>query len=211
MKEIRLIRHAESLANAGAATSTPKDIPLSGTGHDQARKLADSITDRPERIILSPYIRTHETARPLLIRFPDCPVETLSIQEFTYLAISRCRETTREQRRPMVEEYWNRSDPFYCDGDQAESLAELVGRACGFLRNIPGLEGELIFVFTHEQFIKTVIWEVLQMGPTIDAEMMAGFYKFSTSFAIPNTGVMKMFLDDGEFSLGRIDFSHLSQ
>lgn len=211
MKEIRLIRHAESLANAGAATSTPRDIPLSDRGHEQARMLADSITDRPERIILSPYIRTQETARPLLERFPDCPVETLPVQEFTYLAISRCRETTREQRRPMVEEYWNRSDPFYCDGDQAESLAELIGRASTFLRRTREMEGELIFVFTHEQFIKTVIWEVLRLNGRIDPEMMAGFYKFSTSFVVPNTAVMKMFPNDGEFTLRGIDSSHLTQ
>jgi 2,3-bisphosphoglycerate-dependent phosphoglycerate mutase len=204
VKEIRLVRHAESLANAGAATSTPKDIPLSEKGHEQARALADSIVDRPDRIVLSPYVRTQETARPLLTRFPDTPVETLSVQEFTYLAISRCRNTTREQRRPMVEEYWSRSDPFYCDGDQAESLAELIYRTRDFLRRLHEMDGELIFVFTHEQFIKAVIWEVLQLGPNIDAAFMAGFYKFSTSFTIPNAGVMKMLLEDGEFTLGRI-------
>ena len=210
MKEIRLIRHAESLANVGGTTSTPRDIPLSENGHAQAKLLADSITDRPERIALSPYIRTAETARPLIARFPDTPIETLAVQEFTYLAISRCRETTHEQRRPMVEEYWKRSDPFYCDGDQAESLADLVYRARDLLRRIQGMEGELIFVFTHEQFIKTVIWEVLQLGPNIDAAFMAGFYKFSTSFTIPNTAVLKMFIEDAEYRIGKIDSSHLT-
>lgn len=209
MKEIRLIRHAESVANAGGATSTPRDIPLSEKGHGQARALADSVTDRPERIILSHYIRTQETARPILTRFPDCPVETLSIQEFTYLAISRCRNSTYEQRKPMVEEYWARCDPEYSDGDQAESLAELIYRTRDFLRRIPEMEGELIFVFTHEYFIKAVMWEVLQLGPKIDAEFMAAFHEFSTSFSIPNTAVMKMILDDGEFKFRKIDSSHL--
>lgn len=210
MKEVRLIRHAESLANAGGATSTPRDIPLSDKGYLQARALADSIVDRPELIVLSPYIRTVETARPLLARFPDCPLETLPIQEFTYLAISRCRNTTYEQRKPMVEEYWSRCDPFYSDGDQAESLAELVNRARAFLRRVPDMEGELIFVFTHEQFIKTVMWEVSQPGHTIDGEFMAAFRTFSNSFAIPNTAVMKMMAgEDGEFTIGEIDTSHL--
>lgn len=210
MKEIRLIRHAESLANAGAATSTPRDIPLSEKGHVQARLLADSITDEPELIVLSPYVRTGETARPLLKRFPDCPVETLPIQEFTYLAISRCRNTTYEQRKPMVEEFWTRCDPFYSDGDQAESLAELVGRAKEFLRRIPEMPGELVFVFTHEQFIKTLMWVVLNLGEKLDAEFVTSFRNFSTSFAIPNTAVMKMLLRDGVLTLGRIDSSHLT-
>lgn len=210
MKEIRLIRHAESLANAGVATSTPKDIPLSEKGHQQARSLADSITDEPELIVLSPYIRTEETARPLLKRFPNCPVETLQIQEFTYLAISRCRNTTYEQRKPMVEEFWTRCDPYYSDGDQAESLAELVNRAQEFARRVPEMAGELIFVFTHEQFIKTLMWVVLNLGGKLNAEFVTDFRKFSTSFAIPNTAVMKMLLRDGALTLGRIDSSHLS-
>jgi broad specificity phosphatase PhoE len=211
VKEIRLIRHAESLANAGAATSTPKDIPLSEKGHAQAKMLAGSITDRPDRIVLSPYIRTRETARPILARFADCPVETLSVQEFTYLAITRCRNTTYEQRKPMVEEYWTRCDPEYSDGDQAESLAELIYRTRDFLRRLAEMEGELIFVFTHEYFIKAVIWEVLALGSNIDAGFMAAFRKFSTSFAIPNTAVMKMVLDECGFSLRKIDSSHLIQ
>ncbi len=210
MKEIRLIRHAESEANAGSVTSTPRDIPLSDKGHQQAKALADSIIDRPELIVLSPYVRTEETARPLLMRYPDCPVETLPIQEFTYLAISRCRETTHEQRKPMVEEYWNRCDPNYSDGDQAESLNELINRTRDFLRRIPEMEGELIFVFTHEQFIKTLIWEVLALGPKMTPEMMTAFRDFSRSFQIPNTAVMKMFAGENEFALGRIDSSHLS-
>jgi broad specificity phosphatase PhoE len=209
VKEIRLIRHAESIANAGGTTSTPRDIPLSDRGPLQAKALADSITDRPELMVLSPYVRTEETARPLLMRFPDCPVETLPIQEFTYLSISRCRNTTYEQRKPLVEEYWARCDPAYSDGGQAESLIELINRARAFLRRVPEMEGELIFVFTHEQFIKTVMWEVLQLGREIGPEFMTAFRKFSTSFAIPNTGVMKMLLDDGEYTIGKIDSSHL--
>lgn len=210
MKEIRLIRHAESHANAGGATSTPRDIPLSDKGHLQARVLADSFTERPELIVLSPYVRTGETARPLLTRFPACPVETLPIQEFTYLSISRCRNSTYEQRKPLVEEYWARCDPNYSDGDQAESLVELINRACAFLRRIQEMEGELIFAFTHEQFIKTVMWVVLQMGRETGPEFMTAFRKYSTSFVIPNTAVMKMFLDEGEYTVGKIDNSHLS-
>jgi broad specificity phosphatase PhoE len=211
VKEIRLIRHAESVANAGAATSTPRDIPLSEKGYRQANEFADSITDRPDRIILSPYVRALETARPIIARFPDCPVETLSVQEFTYLSISRCRNTTYEQRKPMVQEYWARCDPEYADGGQAESLAELIYRTRDFLRRVSEMEGELFFVFTHEYFIKAVIWEVLQLGTTIDPEFMGAFRRFSTSFAIPNTAVMKMVLEDGEFRLGKIDSSHLIQ
>ena len=58
MKDIWLIRHAESLANIGGVTSTPREIPLSDNGLRQADELADAINVRPDLIIVSPYART---------------------------------------------------------------------------------------------------------------------------------------------------------
>ena len=209
MKEVWLIRHAESLANAGAATSAPRDIPLSEKGFEQAKTLADSNLPRPELIVVSPYLRSPQTAAPLLNRFPDTPVEVLNVQEFTYLSISRCRNTTHEQRKPLVAEYWKRSDPNYCDGDQSESLAEFFRRAEDFLSQMKEISFELAFVFTHEQFIKALIWEVLHPDKICDERFMGEFQKFMISFAVPNTGVMKLRIEENEFYIGKIETAHL--
>jgi len=45
MKLVRLIRHAESSANAGLATAAPDSIPLTENGLHQARELAESIVE----------------------------------------------------------------------------------------------------------------------------------------------------------------------
>ena len=68
-KQILLIRHAESCANVGLKTSTPAEIPLTENGHEQARELAERIIEVPEIIITSPFIRTLQTAEPLLKKF----------------------------------------------------------------------------------------------------------------------------------------------
>jgi broad specificity phosphatase PhoE len=47
MKLVRLIRHAESAANAGLATTAPDSIPLTEKGQLQARAFADSFMSAP--------------------------------------------------------------------------------------------------------------------------------------------------------------------
>ena len=210
MKEIWLIRHAESMANIGAATSTPKDISLSEKGFYQAKHLAESIGLQPDLIIVSPYLRSQQTAAPVAGNFPQTPTEILTIQEFTYLSISRCRNTTSAQRKPFVEEFWKRGDPHFCDGEQAESLAEFFHRIENFLWQMRERNFELAFAFTHEQFIKALIWEVLHPEKVFDEKFMSEFQKFMVSFAVPNTAIMKLRIEEtGEFYIGKIETSHL--
>ena len=89
MKLVRLIRHAESAANAGLATTAPDSIPLTEKGQLQARAIADSITSAPDLIISSPFERAIATALPTTERFPHVPFETWPVEEFTYLSPNR--------------------------------------------------------------------------------------------------------------------------
>ena len=57
MKRIWLIRHGESIANAGEATQDHRNIPLSELGLKQAQSLALQIPRRPDLIVTSPYLR----------------------------------------------------------------------------------------------------------------------------------------------------------
>ncbi len=70
-------------------------------------------------------------------------------------------------------------------------------------------EFELAFVFTHEQFIKCLIWQAMALVPDITNAAMRSFQKFMTSFSIPNVGIVRVKIDDdGQFYFGRIDASH---
>jgi len=209
MKDLWLIRHAESLANIGESTSTPREIPLSNKGLEQADRLANSIGERPDLIVLSPYARARQTAEPFFELYPDARSETLNIQEFTYLSVSRCRGTTPGQRKPWVDEFWQRADPNYCDGDQSESFTEFIGRCDKFAWQVREREFGLAFVFTHGQFIQGLLWNLMRFGRELTSESMKSFHGFMASFSIPNTAIIRAKIDnDGSFYFGKIDTSN---
>src|SRR5580765_1338522 len=186
MRDIWLIRHAESMANVGAATPTPAEIPLTDKGFCQANELARSLPLRPDAVVVSPFVRTLQTAEPFLQRFDDMPVETLNVQEFTYLSTARTNGTTYEQRKPLVAEFWNRNDPLYADGGVAESFAEFIGRVDRYLNYARETQAQVTFVFTHEQFIKAAMYRVYFENSPVDGKFMSGFCQFMNSFKIPN-------------------------
>jgi broad specificity phosphatase PhoE len=63
---------------------------------------------------------------------------------------------TAQQRRPMVETYWDRGDHTYVDGPGAESFADLVTRVVQFHNRLNG-HGGFTVVVRHEQFFRTYI------------------------------------------------------
>ena len=65
MKNVRLIRHGESAANAGEPTRDHASIPLTAKGLEQARAVAQSITSAPGLILASPFLRAQATALAL--------------------------------------------------------------------------------------------------------------------------------------------------
>lgn len=158
MKHVLLIRHSESTANVGFKTSTPRDIELTDIGHKQALALADEIHQKPDLIVTSSYIRTLQTASPLMSRFPNTTHEQWSVHEFTYLSPIRCHNTTTEQRVPLAMDYWNRCDPYYRDGDGAESFADFIDRVQSARINIQQRPEEFIILFSHCLFINALQW-----------------------------------------------------
>lgn len=64
MKSIYFIRHGESVANAGGVTMRHDLIPLSEIGLAQAQTIPDKLQIEPSLILVSNFIRTHQTAKP---------------------------------------------------------------------------------------------------------------------------------------------------
>lgn len=162
-KQILFVRHAESHANVGLKTSNPAKIELTENGFHQARQLADSIQDAPDLIVTSPFVRTYQTAAPLLEKFPHVEHQQWPIHEFTYLSPLRCHLTTMEQRIPLATAYWDRCDPQYRDGDGAESFSDFIRRTQQTLARLSQRPEGRILLFSHMLFISALNW--LQTRP----------------------------------------------
>lgn len=183
---VRLIRHAESSANAGLATGDPALIPLTDAGTLQAKIVAESFRRAPDLIITSPFLRAEATARATSKAFPGVPVQTWAIQEFTYLSPSRCANTTTAARRTWVEAYWDMADPDFCDGPGAETFRNLVQRAQAFLSDLAACRQEHIAVFSHGQFINAVAWLLQEKPVRIDRQGVLDFRVFDEDNPIAN-------------------------
>ncbi|RZS34251.1 broad specificity phosphatase PhoE [Herbihabitans rhizosphaerae] len=192
-----LIRHAESVANAGAATDDPSGIPVTERGEAQADHLANAIPRPPALIVTSPYVRTKLTARPTLARFPDVTHQEWPVEEFTYLQSLHGQSTTVAQRRPMVEEYWQRADPSHVDGPGAESFAGLLRRADAFLHRLRQCASGPVAVFTHGMFIRAVLWALMTGTASPTAGEMRLFRSFVVTYELPNTAIVHLRLDAG--------------
>jgi broad specificity phosphatase PhoE len=193
-KHIRLIRHAQSIANAGHPTTDHSTIELSVTGILQAAKLAHAIETAPDLLVLSKYSRTNQTAKPLMEKFKDCHVEVWPmVHEMNNLAPERCVNMTATERQPMAEAYWKTCDPDYLDGKGAETFHAFMERVNLFLEKIKQREEDNIIVVTHGRFMQAVVSRILQGdGFQNNKAFMKGFSQFFPIYFIPNCGVIDL-------------------
>lgn len=206
MREIYWVRHAQSTANAGERTDGTKAIILSALGQEQANELARSWSIRPGMIVVSPYVRTHQTAIPLTRKFEGVPAEEWPIHEFTYLSMSMGRGTTATERFQLAKPYWERMDPFADLGEGSESYASFHTRIAACLARAIAFRGTgPLMVFTHNR----VLCQLLQLvvnPPTDVHEGMRRMHGMCTigKFEIPNCGVLRMTVDDRDaLTIGR--------
>ena len=196
MLTVHFVRHGESAANAGNATSDPALIPLTDRGWDQARAVAESFEQAPSLIVTSPFERAMDTALPTIQKFPGCPVEIWAVEEFTYLSPARCADTTAAERKPWVEAYWNSADPDYEDWPGTESFSHLIKRARSVLSRLNGMTGTVV-IFGHGQFMQAVRWLVVASPDQIDSHAMRSFRLFDGGHTIKNCDTLS-FIHDGQ-------------
>jgi broad specificity phosphatase PhoE len=120
----------------------------------QAQAVARRVDRHPDRLIVSPFLRAAATAEPILKRWPATPVAIWAIEEFTYLSPALCDGSTVETRRPMVRDYWQRSDPDYIHGLGAESFGQFLQRVAAFHEGLLALKDGFTVVVGHGQFFR---------------------------------------------------------
>ena len=185
---IYLIRHAQSVGNIDGQTDSHASIELTELGHQQAEKLAE-ILPQADKIIISPYLRTLQTAQPLLNR-DGLEAEVLSIQEFSYLSDLKCKGTTLSQRKPWVDAYWQGLDIDYLDAEDAETFRNFYQRVQALrylLKTIQAdYQTENLMIFSHGQFLQ--LFKMLsEKDSALSADLMHEFRQNMLHQPIENT------------------------
>ena len=179
---ITLLRHGESLGNAGGIHQGRADFELSETGLAQARALAErwqreSVTF--DRIISSPLLRARQTAE-ILAAALHIPVEfdpnwmERDIGQLSGLSVEEAAQ--RFPRPPFMH-------PYQALGGNGESRWEAylrAGRAVqDLLRRPPGS----YLVVSHGAILNMVLYAMLGIVPQANFQG-ARFRFYNTSFAV---------------------------
>lgn len=152
MKKIFLIRHAESEANVGGIFEHNRLVKLSENGRQQAKDLVE-VLEKPDRVIVSKFLRTQETAEPLLQKYPE--IEThlwLDTHEFDYLDRKDFVGKPKEEFELHAKKFWENSDPEKKDLDRLESFREFTDRVHKAILRMNNLD-KVNYIFTHGHFI----------------------------------------------------------
>ncbi len=204
LREAWFIRHAESVANAGARTREASSYSLSELGFRQAEQLAAALPAEPDLIVVSPYIRAKQTAEFSIRRFPHVRVEEWPVQEVQYLDPVVCVGTTQDERNALADEYWHRCDPDYA-APNAESFTGFIARAADALHRLAHRPEKRIFIFCHGRMMDAFAWLNLARPAVMDAAAMRQFSHFFRGFTVPNCSVLPLhFHPDGQRSIGSI-------
>lgn len=185
---IYLIRHAESVGNVDGQTESHASIALTELGHLQAQQLLAQLP-KADHVIISPFLRTLQTAQPLLDR-DQLSAEILPIEEFSYLSDVKCKGTTLSQRKPWVDAYWQLADVDYVDASDAESFRDLYQRVKALFtfldREQQRYLDQNLMVFSHGQFLQ--LFKMLMTEPqAVSAELMQAFRHNMLHQPIKNT------------------------
>jgi broad specificity phosphatase PhoE len=199
--KIILVRHGQSVTNAGGRAADQASNPLTELGRAQSKDFAERFDCEPTLFIISPFLRAQQTAEPLRQRFPDVPAEEWPIQEFSFLRPVLYAGTSEADRESHVLAYWQQEDPAYVDGAEAESFGLFLGRARETIRRLADRDpGGCIVVFTHGFFMQAIRLLLLFPNAT-DAELMANFQRFHLLNLIQNIGSLELEVRDRKIQL----------
>lgn len=199
MKHIYLIRHGQSVSNAGGEAQLNAQIALTELGNKQATAVAEwiiaTLGENIASINVSKFLRTQQTAQPLVDKTGIAATVIDNLQEFDYLSFKKMAGRSVAERWRMAEAYWLEKAPEELDGDDAESYQQFCTRVAKVLKHFATLEDGNHVVYTHGLWISMLIWQLLGQ-PNSNNENMRKFRQFEMSIRARNCEVFLLSLSD---------------
>ncbi|MFT5193489.1 MAG: broad specificity phosphatase PhoE [Candidatus Promineifilaceae bacterium] len=212
MKRFVLIRHGQSEDNAGISSRGQGKTLLTNKGEQQAKATGEHWREKPDLIVISPYIRTKQTAEPTMRLFSDIPVKTWPIEEFRQLCAARYEGVNTHERFAHYQAHWDKKDPDFKDGDGvgAESIREFTKRLAKLEKNLQKTDFKLAYVFCHGFFLRAFMLRHLWGTTRPMTEKVESFHTSIRAWHYPNCGIVKgSILEDGSMQLGNISIEHV--
>ena len=187
MRHILFVRHGQSHSNVGGVTMDNARIPLTDLGHKQAAALAMLLPPVVDRVLVSPFDRTRDTAAPYCRHTRQQPAMLDALREFELIDPVLLQGMTGEQRRPVADAYWSRANPHERMGDHAETFAEFQARITA-VRQDMAFWPATTSVFGHRMWLAMLVWQILGFE-RCDSAAMRSFRQFHLGLPIPNAAV----------------------
>jgi len=201
-KFLTIIRHAESVSNAGHRSADPESIELTERGWQQAKAAAARIRGRPDLIVVSRMLRARQSVEPLTRRFPDVPVEVWAVHEFVFINMQNEAPRSREERKPLVDAYWQRRNPQEMN-PCAESFEVFWDRVVSFHARVFSHPAEHLVVVSHGFFMQAFAWGLSHGFPCCTPEMMEAVYEELVRNPVPNSALIRFELSIKDSDHGR--------
>lgn len=209
--DVIMIRHGHSVGNAGHTTHNFAEIALTETGRTQANRVSREITEHfgaqaIAHIIVTPYLRTHQTASPLLAETGIKPLVWPDLREITYLQPLRADGTTYDGRATMRKEFWDATkvNPEYKDDgeypvDSANSFLRRIHRTLGNLADLAAQGDGIVIAYAHEFPISAAV--SIASGTSDHAIIADMTERMKPNPPIDNTQAIGLHLDNGRLTL----------
>lgn len=212
MKKFVLIRHGQSEDNAGISSRGLGKTLLTNKGEQQAKATGEHWREKPDLIVISPYIRTEQTAAPTIRRYPEVPNQTWPIEEFRQLCAARYEGISTHDRIPHYQAHWDKNDPDFKDGDGigAESVREFTKRLDQLEKKLMNTDFNLAYIFCHGFFLRAFMLRHIWGSTRPMVEDMKTFHKAIRAWHYPNCGTVNgTIFQDGTMQLGNISIKHV--
>lgn len=212
MKNIYLIRHAQSASNAlpahgGTVQYQNADIPLTPHGEAQAAALAQWLQTHvppPDGVFVSPYLRTQQTAQPYLKQSGLTATELHDLHEFNYLAFANIVGKNFMALYRLAEAYWQRDDADYRDGADCDSFAAFTQRVANIRAHFRKLPAGNYLAYGHGLWIGMLLWQLIGRS----GGSMSHFRTFEQQVRPRNTEAYLLRIDGETESISKVRRTH---
>jgi len=207
MKNVYLIRHAQSLSNVGYENTPEEDCDLTDIGRLQVDDLLKTLKAKSiKTIIHSSLQRSKQTAELIACHFQNVIIECWDVQEFFYLPLDASIDKNMRMKRKN--KYWSNADGGYKEDKTTESFINFLQRVDNFLIQLESTNLDLpIAVISHKYFIKGILWSNLTKN-CADYCNPQRFYEFCNTIPFANGSIVNGILDSQKLFVGEIKTNH---